>query len=99
MPFPDYLEISDPRKRKSAQEVETGRRRVLRDMAVGLINSVSIEIDPNRKFMYYLDAEGYDFREWQVIIKGHPNGSIVAKDLFCNFPTEELRATLILLGV
>lgn len=77
--------------------MEAGRQLTLIDMASGLCERLSDEIDPKKKHHFRLHYKEDDFREWTVSValnKGEENHV----EKFIDFPSDELKAKLILLG-
>lgn len=93
MPYPDYEEIQDVRKRRTKQEIEGGRQRVLRDMAERLLERICQDYGLQS---IKLESSNPDPRMWTAMVDDEHLPQI--EESFWAFPSQEFMATLILAG-
>lgn len=74
-------------------EMDAGRRQVHVSMATGVIEQMDKELGVKSKLIY----AGIDPREWMVETT-LPKGDITHVESFWDFPTNELKAKIMLLG-
>lgn len=93
VPYPDYRELSE-KKARNRMELETGRQTVIRTMAGGLTDR--LVKDYNLPQPVVTNFEDPDPRKWTI--KVTVQGMDFEED-FWVFPSAELLATLMLLGM
>lgn len=93
MGYPRYEEIMDERKRRRVQEVEGGRQRVLRDMAQGLVDRMTLDYNLSS---VNLDTSDPDPRKWVVTME--VTTDVFLEENFWEFPSEEFITKKMLLG-
>lgn len=86
----------EERALRTRQEQAYGRMKALENMTEGLLEFLMAEIDPLDKFSYVIVKEGDDFRTWEISVS--KDGIEFHKEPFAVFPSEELKAKIMLLG-
>lgn len=81
---------------RTRAEMARGALVTKRNMAEGLVEQIASELDPHRRFTFYLISESPDPRNWGVKVNFN-NGASHAED-FSNFPTDELKAKIMLMS-
>lgn len=94
--FEPYNVIMTKREERRQAEMNRGAKQVKTDMAQGLVDKLAIELDPKRKFSFHMVAYGDDARKWGVRVDFN-NGQAHSEN-FWDFPTDELRAKIMLFG-
>jgi hypothetical protein len=90
------------RDEKREAEIEYGRKITVRNMSVGLFETVRDEIIPSLRWRSYFTfyQETLDPADWQVVVRiplGENDGITIVED-WSVFPSDELKTKIMLLA-
>lgn len=90
------MDYKAERRERTRQEQMAGRNATYTNMITGLLEQLQSELDPGYAYRFDILKVGGDWRQWKI--SASRDGQVFHTEPFWDFPSDELKAKLLLIG-